>query len=97
VIGDFGASPTDELVFSNAGFGLRLAGATRTPKPLPSSVFVADATGSFTTTAQRFAYDTTTGQLFYDAHGSASPASRQLVVTLAGRPHLAAVDLFSIR
>jgi hypothetical protein len=85
VVTDFTAAASDMLVFGDRGFRLGLAGATQTPKPLPSGLFVADATGAFTTEKQRFAYDTTTGQLFYDAHGSGSPASRKLVVTLATR------------
>jgi hypothetical protein len=95
-IGDFGASSTNKLVFSDRGFKLGVAGATSSPKPLPPSLFNADSTGKFTTTSQRFAYDTTTGRLFYDARGSATPASRELVVTLGGHPHLAAGDLFFV-
>jgi hypothetical protein len=94
-IGDFRASG-DDLVFSDPGFRLGLTGATQNPKKLPSALFVADSAGAFTTKAQRFAYDTTTGQLFYDAHGSGSPASRELVVTLAGHPHITAGDLFFV-
>jgi hypothetical protein len=64
---------------------------------MAAALFVADKTGAFTTKTQRFAYDTTTGQLFYDAHGSATPASRPLVVTLVGHPQLAAADFFFIK
>jgi hypothetical protein len=56
--------------------------------------FVADTTDAFTTTKERFANDTATGQLFYDAGGSATRASRVLVVTLVGYPQLSAGDFF---
>jgi hypothetical protein len=46
---------------------------------------------------QRFAYNTTTGRLFYDAHGRGGGSSRELVVTLAGNPHLVASDLYFTR
>jgi Ca2+-binding RTX toxin-like protein len=94
---DFHASFGDELVFSNSGFKLGLKGATMIPQQLPSYLFVANRAGTFTTSAQRFAYDTTDGRLFYDAHGSASGSSRELVVTLGGDPHLVAGDLYFIR
>jgi hypothetical protein len=50
-IQDFGASSTNELVFSDRGFKLGIAGATSSPKPLPPSLFTADSTGKFTTTS----------------------------------------------
>ena len=93
---DFHAFSGDELVFSNSGFDLGLKGAGEHPRRLPAYLFVANETGTFTTKRQRFAYDTTTGQLFYDAHGSATPAARELVVTLDGDPHLGAANLFFI-
>ncbi|MGH7060348.1 MAG: hypothetical protein ACREFH_08185, partial [Stellaceae bacterium] len=66
-----------------------------TPKPLPGTLFVADKTGTFATATQRFAYGTTNGELFFDKDGSGS-ASRQLVATLSGAPHLTAADFFYI-
>ncbi len=82
-------------MFGNAAFHLGLSGASGTPKPLPGTLFVADKTGTFTTATQRFAYGTTSGKLFFDKDGSGS-ASRQLVATLSGDPHLTAADLFYI-
>ena len=60
---------TDKLAFSKAGFSLGSS-------PKAATLFTADKTGKFTTTAQRFAYDTSNGHLFYDAHGDAHGSSR---------------------
>ena len=77
---------TDKIAFSEKGFNL---GA----KPSAASLFTANGTGGFTTTAQRFAYDTATGTLYYDAHGSASPNSRLEVSSLTGHPLLTGADI----
>jgi hypothetical protein len=55
------------------------------------SIFIANASGDFTSSSQRFAYDTTNGQLHYSATGSS--ASESLVATLTGAPAMAASDL----
>jgi Ca2+-binding RTX toxin-like protein len=94
---DFRARNGDKLVFSNSGFRLELPGATQHPKKLPSYLFVANKTGTFITTRQRFAYDTTNGRLFYDSSGSADPSARHLVVTLENHATLSVGDLFFIR
>jgi hypothetical protein len=83
---DFGFSLTNELVFSNSGFELGLKNATMTPTVLPTSLFTANSTGSFTNTSQRFAYDTKNGDLFFSATGTT--ANKQLVVALNGAPPL---------
>ncbi|HEV2334513.1 MAG TPA: hypothetical protein VGS13_03340, partial [Stellaceae bacterium] len=90
VVTDFGASAKNELVLRKSGFNLGAdeSLATGTPKHLATSVFVANSTGTFTTTAQRFAYNKTTGRLSYSAHGSGSAATT--VVTLTGHPSLSA-------
>ena len=93
---DFSAASRDKLLFSNSGFDLGLSGAIETAQKLPGSLFVANNAGKFTTTTQRFAYDTQTGQLYYDAGGSATPTAKQLVVTLDNHPTLAASSLFFI-
>jgi hypothetical protein len=85
---------TDEIAFTNSGFSLKLSGADSTPRPLPVSLFLANTTGTFATTNERFAYDTSTGALYYGAHGSGS--SRELVAALSGHPTLAATDLFYV-
>jgi hypothetical protein len=81
-ITDFAFSPTNELVFSNNGFDLGLNNATMTPMVLPSSLVAANGTGSFTSSNQRFAYDTSNGDLFYSATGTT--ANEHLVVVLTG-------------
>ena len=56
------------------------------------SIFTANAAGGFSNTSQRFAYDTTTGQLFYGADGSGGASTG--IAVLAGAPTLAASNLF---
>ncbi len=77
---------TDQVAFSEAGFSLG-------SKPVAATLFAANATGGFTTAAQRFAYDTTNGRLFYDAHGDAHGSSRLLIATLSGPPNLTVADI----
>jgi hypothetical protein len=55
------------------------------------SIFVANASGTFTSSSQRFAYDTSNGQLFYSATGSNGSESH--IATLAGAPGFAASNL----
>ena len=96
-VADFTASATNEIAFSNSGFALGQSGATSTPQALPAGLFVSDSTGTFTsasTTAQRFAYGTSNGELFYSASGTT--ATEHLVATLTGDPALAASHLFFI-
>jgi len=56
------------------------------------SIFTANAVGGFSYTSQRFAYDTTTGQLFYGADGSGGAST--VIAVLAGAPTLSASNLF---
>ncbi|MGH7063099.1 MAG: beta strand repeat-containing protein, partial [Stellaceae bacterium] len=69
-VGDFAVSAANEIVFSDKGFSLGLSGATGTPKALPADLFVENSDGHFTSTSQRFAYATGTGDLSYSASGS---------------------------
>jgi hypothetical protein len=94
-ITDFGAG-ADRMAFSNQGFKLGLAGASTTPKPLPPGLFTANATGSFGTAAERFAYDTTNGKLYFDAEGNMPGSTRLLVATLTGHPNLGAGQVFFV-
>ena len=55
------------------------------------SIFVANASGTFTSSSQRFAYDTSNGQLFYSATGSNGSESH--IATLAGAPGFTASNL----
>jgi hypothetical protein len=89
------AHGSDRIAFSDGGFALGLNGASATLKSLPATMFTANPAGSFTTAAERFAYDTATGALYYDAHGNAagsSSASRS--PPSAHTPILAHADLF---
>jgi Ca2+-binding RTX toxin-like protein len=94
-ITDF-AHATDKIAFSDGGFALGLKGASATPKPLPAALFTANSAGSFTTAAERFAYDTATGGLYYDAHGNTPGSSRELVATLGSHPTVTGADLFYV-
>ncbi len=91
-IADFGASSTNELVFSNSSFSLGLTGGTTTPQAISSSaaatLFTANTTGAFANTSQRLAYDTTNGELFSSTGGSGGTS--HLVATLTGEPAITA-------
>jgi hypothetical protein len=93
-LNNFQVSTDDILVYgihSSGGFDL---GSTdnalnpTTPTAINVADFVSNASGDFTASSQRFAYDTTNGQLHYSATGSNS--SESLVATLAGAPDLTA-------
>ncbi len=84
-IADF-SHGTDKIAFSEKGFGLG-------SKPVAPRLFAANKTGGFTTSAQRFVYDTTNGKLFYDAHGNAPSSPHELIATLTGDPTLTAGDV----
>jgi hypothetical protein len=92
-INSFGTG-TNEIAFSNAGFSLGQSGASATPTPLPASLFTPNSTGAFTAGTQRFAYDSTSGALFYSASGMT--ATEHLVTSLTGHPALTASHLFFI-
>jgi Ca2+-binding RTX toxin-like protein len=94
---NFLAGTDDILVYgihSAGGFDL---GSTdnglnpTSPTAIDQSIFIANATGAFTLSTQRFAYDTTNGQLHYSATGSNS--SESLVATLTGAPTISASAL----
>ena len=88
-IADLTVSSTNEMEFIS-GSGFSLPGATATPKPL-GGLFTSNATGAFTATTQRFAYETANGELFYSASGTT--ATEHLVVTVTGHPILTASHL----
>jgi Ca2+-binding RTX toxin-like protein len=77
---------TDKIVLSEKGFALGTA-------PKAAILFTADKNGSFTNPNQRFAYDTTNGDLFYDAHGNAAHSSRLEIATLTNHPNLTTGDI----
>ncbi|HEU0113258.1 MAG TPA: Ig-like domain-containing protein, partial [Thermomicrobiales bacterium] len=74
---------TDQIAFSKTGFAL---GA----KPVAATLFTANGTGHFTKAAQRFAYDTASGALFYDARGNAAGSTRLEIANLTHHPTLTA-------
>jgi hypothetical protein len=86
----------DKIAFSDPGFHLDLTNPGAAPQALPADLFTANATGRLTTAVERFAYDTGTGALYYDAHGDKTGSSRELVATFAGRPQLTASDVFFV-
>jgi uncharacterized repeat protein (TIGR03803 family) len=77
----------DKLGLAEAGFGLGTA-------PVAATLFRANPTGAFTTAAQRFAYNSATGVLRFDADGKGSGSSPLTIATLGGHPTLSAGDLF---
>ncbi len=96
-INNFQVSNDDILVYgihSAGGFDL---GSTDnglnpgTPTAIDPAIFVANASGDFTSSTQRFAYDTSNGKLFYSATGS--NASETLFTTLTGAPDISASNL----
>ncbi len=75
----------DKIAFSEKGFGLGAA-------PPGGDLVYQQHHGSFTNAAQRFAYDTTNGDLFFDSRGSAG-ASPLEIATLSHQPTLTAGDI----
>lgn len=61
------------------------------PTTIDPTIFIANASGSFASASQRFAYDTTNGELFYSATGS--NASESIIATLTGAPTLTAGNI----
>ncbi len=95
---NFHAGSDDILLYgihASDGFDL---GATdnalnpTSPAAIDPSIFITNASGDFTSSDQRFAYDTSNGQLFYSATGS--DTSESLVATLTGEPAITAGNLF---
>jgi hypothetical protein len=95
VLVHFGAA-ADKIAFSDQGFHLELSGAGPQPELLPKGLFTANASGSFTNTKERFAYDTGTEELYYDARDESAGSSREVVATFAGHPHLTAGGVFFV-
>jgi Ca2+-binding RTX toxin-like protein len=94
----------DELVFSNAGFNLGVDNGKskgsfgfdhlQPPHPIDASLLSPNTNGTFATTGNRFAYNQSTGQLFYDAQGSTAGSTVHQVATLTNHPTLTAANLF---
>ncbi|MGH7060028.1 MAG: beta strand repeat-containing protein [Stellaceae bacterium] len=91
-ITDFAISKGNTIELRDADFNLGIDdGHGKTaPQHLDAAVFVADKTGAFTTTGQRFAYATGTGVLSYDPDGNGTHFAASRVATLTGDPTLSA-------
>jgi hypothetical protein len=88
----------DRIAFSDTGFGLAAdeGKGTATPQKLDPSVFSTHTDGSFATTTNRFAYNASTGQLWYDPDGSGTAQSPIVIIALTGQPTLTASDLYFV-
>jgi hypothetical protein len=91
-IKDFGASPSNELVFSNIGFNLGFSGASSTPTSMGSAATTLFTVGSFTSQSQRFAYDKSNGELSFSSDGG--KGTPQLVAALSDHATIGASQLF---
>ncbi|HKS90083.1 MAG TPA: hypothetical protein VJR70_11625 [Stellaceae bacterium] len=92
-ITDFHLSAGNMLVLRDAGFNLGAVDdghGTAVPQHLDASEFVANATGAFTNMNQRFAYNTMTGNLRFDADGNGPSPSSGLVASLSDHAALSA-------
>ncbi len=89
----------DKIVFRDAGFNLGAdeGKGTATPQPIAKALFSPDINGTFATTANRFAYNTKTGGLFYDADGIGKAHASERIATLTDHPTLTASDIFFIK
>ena len=61
------------------------------PTPIDPTIFTANASGTFTSSSQRFAYDTANGDLFYSATGSNT--SETTVATFTNEPSITASNI----
>ena len=95
-VADFTRAQGDKLAFSNSGFHLGLSKASTIPKALPSGLFSLKTNGTFDKPGERFAYDNSTGRLYFDADGSGASDHRQLVATAANHPAIGASNLFFV-
>jgi Ca2+-binding RTX toxin-like protein len=80
----------DEIVISAAGFGGGLASGDF----ITSEQFLYRAgSSSPTSPSQRFIYDVTEGNLYFDADGSGSQSQTQLIANLITKPILTSNDI----
>jgi ELWxxDGT repeat protein len=94
-ITDF-AHGADRLVFEDAGFNLGVdeGRGTAVVQLMNPALFSTHTDGTFATAGNRFAYNSSTGSLFYDADGSGNKSSAELIAKLDHQPTLTASDLF---
>lgn len=93
-------SGTDQFVFSDAIYNLGLNEGTGTGTASAFTAGILDVTttgittgGQLDSTDARFGFNTTTGQLYYDADGSGVGSSAVLVATLTGVTAISESDL----
>ena len=93
---DLSFANNDELVFRATGFDLGPDNGlgTAAPQPIAASLFSSHTDGTFATSDNRFAYDSATGKLYYDAQGSTPGSTSFAVADLTNHPHLGAASLF---
>jgi Ca2+-binding RTX toxin-like protein len=94
-ITDF-AHGSDRIAVSDAGFRLGLTKTGTAPQRLPSALFSPAANGTFDRPGERFAYNGSSGALYFDADGNGASHPRQLVAVLSGHPSVTASDLFFV-
>jgi autotransporter passenger strand-loop-strand repeat protein len=93
---DMSFASNDELVFRATGFDLGADNGLGTgiPQPVAASLFSSHTDGTFATPDNRFAYNASTGVLYYDAPGSTPGSIAFAIADLTNHPHLSAANLF---
>ena len=89
---------TDKIVFSDAGFNLGADDGlgTTTLQQLAASVFSPNIDGTMASSGNRFAYNASIGDLYYDPDGSGSSFGASFVASLTAHPGISAANLFFI-
>jgi hypothetical protein len=89
-------SSNDELVFRDSGFnlGVNEGHGTASLQAIAASLLSSKNDGTFATAGNRFAYDQSHGNLYYDADGTGSGSGSTLIAHLTNNPHLTAASLF---
>lgn len=89
VIADFSLADNDAVILSKAAFA---ALATNAGNVLAAAEFISGAGAVATTAAHRIVYNTTTGELAYDADGTGATAA-VVVATLTGMPNITEANI----
>ncbi len=93
---DLSFANNDELVFRATGFDLGADNGigTAAPQAIAASLFSSHTDGTFATPDNRFAYDSASGTLYYDAQGNTPGSTSFAVADLTNHSHLGAASLF---
>jgi hypothetical protein len=93
---DLSFASNEELVFRATGFDLGADNGLGTgiPQPIAASLFSSHTDGTFATPDNRFAYNSATGMLYYDAQGSTPGSTSFAIADLTNHPHLSAANPF---